>query len=71
MVKTLLLVKFLNFEINFFPWKSVCYHSSTWVSGAIPQFRKTNDRIPRKHTERHMARQTLFYRTLPATARGL
>ena len=31
---------------------------------------KTNDAIPRKHPDRRKDGQTLFYRTLPAAARG-
>ena len=45
-----------------------------WISSTMPNFRK-NDTIPRKYLDRRMDGrmkdgQTLFYRTLPATAGG-
>ena len=46
-----------------------------WISSTMPNFRK-NDTIQRKYLDRRMDGrmkdgQTLFYRTLPATAGGL
>ena len=42
-------------------------------SGFLPPYQnleKTNDTIPGKHPDSWKDRQTLFYRTLPATAGG-
>ena len=44
-----------------------------WVSSTMPKFRKVNDKIQKhldRQTEGRKDRQTLFYRTFPATARG-
>ena len=51
-------------------------HNFIWISSTMPKFRKkTNDIIPRKHPDRwkegRKDGQTLFYRTLPASARDL
>ena len=49
-------------------------HNFIWISSTMPKFRKTNNKIPRKYmagrTDIRFDRQTLFHRTLLATARG-
>ena len=40
----------------------------TWDPSTMPNLEKINDAVPRKHPDRWQDGQTLFQRTLPATA---
>ena len=70
------LAHFLNFgDKNIFSGKSGSItHNLMWNSSTMPKFGKNNYTIPRKHPDRRSEGQkdgqTLFHRTLPATAGG-
>ena len=52
-----------------FPKNRAVMQNMITVSDTMPNSEKSNDPIPRKHVRKD--RQTLFYRVLPPTARGI
>ena len=59
---------------GFFPKNPAVTHNYIWAPNTMLSFRKTNEPIPRKLTDRRKDGRkeggTLFYRTLPAEAGG-
>ena len=72
MGKTSFLALFAHFwgNENFFEISGFDMHNFTWFSITMPKIRKTNNQIPRKLPERRTDGETLFHRTLLATAGG-
>ena len=77
--KTLFLSYFWSFLVilldgGFFPKNLAVTNSYIWAPITMLSFKKTNEPILRKYTDRRKdgrkGRQTLFYRTLPAEAGG-